>query len=148
MPNANAEQSTIEQELELFKGKASRRKGRGFKKSKSEPRRDIGEYEMLSSDVAGKAQRSVEGWIVLVTGVHEEATEEDVMDKYAEFGEIKNLHMNLDRRTGYVKGYALVEYEAYKEAKNAIDATNGSELLGLEIQADFAFVRGPSASKK
>ncbi|CAN8321374.1 unnamed protein product [Cochlearia groenlandica] len=122
-------------------------KGRGFREEKDSDRQrrlSSRDFESLGSEDGPGPQRSVEGWIILVAGVHEEAQEEDITNAFGEFGEIKSLHLNLDRRTGFVKGYALIEYEKSEEAQGAITTMNGAELLTQNVSVDWAFSNGPS----
>jgi len=120
-------------------------KGRGFREETDAERnnRMSGRFDSLDSEGGPGPERSIEGWIILVTGIHEEAQEDDLQNAFGDFGEMKNLHLNLDRRTGFVKGYALIEYENYAEAEKAISVMDGAELLTQIISVDWAFSKGP-----
>lgn len=85
--------------------------------------------------------RSVEGWVVFVTGVHEEAQEDDLLDAFSEHGKVKKVCINVDRQTGMAKGYALVEYEEQSEAQDAINTLHGTDVLGKAIGVHWAFVK-------
>eukprot|EP00434_Breviolum_minutum_P027774 symbB.v1.2.024563.t1/scaffold2335.1/size81964/1 len=107
-----------------------------------------GKFERLDDDDDETgAARSIEGWVIIVSGVHEEAQEDDIFEAFSEYGDIKNLHLNLDRRTGFVKGYAFIEYENKQEADVAIKSMDGNTLLDHKLDVSWAFAK-PGSKKK
>lgn len=71
-----------------------------------------------------------------------------MFDVFSKFGEIKSLHLNMDRKTGYAKGYALIEYASFDEASSAIKEMNGYELYDKPMTVDWAFQEKPLFEKK
>lgn len=133
-------------------GGGRRMRGRGgdtlAADSREQYRGQGGVFDSVPVDAEGSsAARSIEGWIVFVKNVHPEAAEEDVIDLFSEYGEVQNFRMSLDRRTCFVKGYALVEYNSKAEAKAAIEQMDGAEFMEKKLHADWAFLKtGPAAS--
>lgn len=83
----------------------------------------------------------MEGWVLFVSNLNEEVTEDEVKDKFSDYGKVCEVRLNLDHRTGYVKGYSLVEFEEYEQAVAAIEDLNGREWLGNRLSVDFCFVK-------
>ena len=139
-----------ENEMQIEKAPKTREtRGRGHNSKKdSKSSRYSGKSGIFERLDAPDGVKSVEGYILFVTGVHEEAQEDDVVDKFSDIGDVKNIHVNLDRRTGFVKGYALVEFETLAEAKLAIKELDGESLLGETIHVDWAFQKGKKSGGK
>jgi RNA-binding protein 8A len=117
-----------------------RLKGRGHRDASDyEDRYQNTKFTQLEQGAKPGPLASVEGWVVFVSGVHEESQEEDIHEAFSEYGEVKNIYLNLDRQTGFVKGYALVEFKERAEAEKAIKSMNGKELLTQAVHVDWAF---------
>ena len=66
------------------------------------------------------------------------ATEQDLLDKFAESGTVESAKLITDRGTGRSKGFGFVEMASDAEAQAAIDALNGTDYDGRPMTVNEA----------
>jgi cold-inducible RNA-binding protein len=67
-----------------------------------------------------------------------DATEEQVREMFAAFGEVDSVNIITDRDTGRSRGFGFVEMSDSAAAKAAIDALNGKDLGGRALTVNEA----------
>jgi cold-inducible RNA-binding protein len=67
-----------------------------------------------------------------------DVTEEDVRSAFEAFGTVDEINIIKDRDTGRAKGFGFVEMPSGEEAKAAIEALNGKEFKGRDMNVNEA----------
>eukprot|EP00931_Biecheleriopsis_adriatica_P015521 TRINITY_DN118123_c0_g1_i1.p1 TRINITY_DN118123_c0_g1~~TRINITY_DN118123_c0_g1_i1.p1 ORF type:complete len:136 (-),score=35.81 TRINITY_DN118123_c0_g1_i1:25-411(-) len=88
--------------------------------------------------------RSREGWGLFVSGLCDEVEEEDIQEMFGAFGSLMSLQLPLNRMTGNIKGYCMLEYSTKVEASAALQALDGKELRGHPMAVSWLVQDGPA----
>jgi len=67
-----------------------------------------------------------------------DATEDDIRQAFAAFGEVSSVKIITDRETGRSRGFAFVEMPDANQAKEAIEAVNLSDIAGRRVTVNEA----------
>ena len=70
------------------------------------------------------------------------AEQEDVIELFAQFGEVVNCALPLERDTGRKRGFAFIEMSDESVESAAIEALQGAELMGRPLRINKAEPRG------
>ncbi|MBU6228091.1 MAG: RNA-binding protein [Cyanobacteria bacterium REEB459] len=66
------------------------------------------------------------------------ATEEDIKEVFAEYGEVVRVSLPIDRETGRKRGFAFVEMQSEESEDKAVAELDGAEWLGRELKVNKA----------
>lgn len=66
------------------------------------------------------------------------ATEDQLKNLFAEFGDVASVRIIKDKFTGNSKGFAFVEMDSSDEAQDAISSLDGKEFGGRNLKVNEA----------
>ncbi len=75
---------------------------------------------------------------IYVGNLERKVTEDDLRQAFAEFGEVTEARLIMDKFSGESKGFGFVEMPSKEEAEKAIEEMNGKDLNGRELNVNEA----------
>ncbi|XP_058147115.1 RNA-binding motif protein, X-linked 2 [Dasypus novemcinctus] len=75
-------------------------------------------------------------WFLLLGGLPYELTEGDIICVFSQYGEIVNINLVRDKKTGKSKGFCFLCYEDQRSTILAVDNFNGIKIKGRTIRVD------------
>ncbi len=84
---------------------------------------------------------------IFVGNLSWDVTDKDLLDLFAAYGSVSEASALKDRETGKSRGFGFVTMENDTEARAAIDALNGKDLMGRPLTVNEARPREEGASR-
>jgi len=75
---------------------------------------------------------------IYVGNLHFNVTEDELRKAFEEYGDVSSVKIISDKYSGRSKGFGFVEMMNDKEAKDAIDNLNGTEIKGRSVNVNQA----------
>lgn len=75
---------------------------------------------------------------IYVGNLSYQATEDDLREVFAEYGEVKRVVLPTDRETGRMRGFAFVEMTDETQEEKAISELDGAEWMGRQLKVNKA----------
>ncbi|GIQ80800.1 hypothetical protein KIPB_001657 [Kipferlia bialata] len=97
---------------------------------------------------AFEPEKSVEGYVVMLTGISTEATLNDVKTAMEARGPINGFVCPIANETGLLRGYALVSYNEKEDADAAIEFFHGQEVFGMTVECGYAIAKDSKGTKR
>ena len=101
---------------------------------------DFEHLEPIAGQMPGEPARSIDGWVIIVTGLPQETKIGDILDAFPQ--PITNVRMTLDPVTCLCVGHALLQYPEIELCREAEKTMSGKHFMGssLPLRVDPAFL--------
>ncbi|RHZ88076.1 hypothetical protein Glove_26g210 [Diversispora epigaea] len=85
---------------------------------------------------------------IFVGNIPFDLTEGDIISVFSQYGEILDVQLVRDKKTGTSKGFGFLKYEDQRSTILAVDNLNNTNLLGRTIRVDHASAKTKDGQRR